>query len=242
MPIDEITSLNFSFVLKFAQKLGFKTTSCDHEQFNSIEKVRIVAMNQAIAKSNTNSTLFVGVNHLIDISTDKTINETYEILSVNASNIGNQKKSHLFRSLSYPQNRLNFALNPENAIQLNFPGNPYFFEFKQIKKLIKKISLKEEGISLKVVQISPKHMSETVQIDNIALPILEAKEKCEEDPVIESLNQKLKEYPKNVANRLQRASILYSRGRKSEALEDYEFVLSEYPANRAAQEGLEKCK
>ncbi len=241
MPTDEVMSPNFSFVLKFAQKLGFETTPCDPEQFNSIEKVRVVAMNQAIVKSNTNSTFFVGVNHLIDISTDEAINETYEILSINASNIGDEKKSHLFKSLSYPKHRLNFALNPGNAIQLNIPGNPYSFEFKQIKKLVKQINLKEESIIPEVVQISVEHKSKAVQIDNVVLPILEAKEKYEEDPVIESLNQKLKEYPKNVANRLQRASILYSRGRKSEALEDYRFVIAEYPANREAQKGIQNC-
>ncbi len=241
MPLDEVMSPNFSFVLKFAQKLGIGTTPCDPEQFNSIEKVRFVAMNQTIVKSNTNSTLFVGVNHLIDISTDEAINESYEVLAINASNIGEEKKSYLFKSLSYPQDQLNFALNPENAMQLNVSGNPYSLEFKQIKKLVKQLHGQEKSVTTKIVEITTEPRSKTTQISMVALTISETKAKCEEDPIIESLNQKLKEYPKNIANRLQRASILYSRGRKSEALKDYKFVLAEYPANSEAQKGIQNC-
>jgi hypothetical protein len=67
----------------------------------------------------------------------------------------------------------------------------------------------------------------------------------EEDDVLKRVNLRLltnkhlnKENPKD---RLLRGHLLYLRGRKSEALADYEAVLTVDPTNELAKKGVENC-
>ncbi len=59
---------------------------------------------------------------------------------------------------------------------------------------------------------------------------------------IEKLNKALEKFPGATHYRLERAEILLSQKKETEALADYEFVLSSYPANQVAQDAVKRLK
>ncbi len=59
---------------------------------------------------------------------------------------------------------------------------------------------------------------------------------------IKKLNKALEEFPEAIHYRLDRAKILLARGKETEALADYEFVLSRHPANEVAQDAVNRLK
>lgn len=54
------------------------------------------------------------------------------------------------------------------------------------------------------------------------------------------LNERLKEYPGDIASRLNRAAIFTQKNQFSDAKADYEYVIKQYPTNKIAAEKLEK--
>ncbi len=158
MYIDELTSDNINFFLGFAENLGFEITACDPKPSQPgcvvMNQPRCEAINQSIVKSNTNSVCIGGLSHLMHISTDKAINDLFEILSINASHIGEEKKSHYFKCFLYiEQIMLSFGLNPDNAMQLNIIGNPYSLEFEQMEKLVKQLSVNTEVMQMQTLDL-----------------------------------------------------------------------------------------
>lgn len=57
-------------------------------------------------------------------------------------------------------------------------------------------------------------------------------------PNLEDLNIRLTIFPDNIAVRLERAQIYENQGRINEAIQDYQYILSQYPQNSIAKERL----
>ncbi len=131
--IDSILSPNFLYVLKLAEEYGFEIIPCDPECDGAIMD-RFNAINRSIIQSNGDCVFIVGAGHLGYICQDKDIQRNYEVLSINASNLGEKLKSDfmfLLSPLQYPG--FNYFSDPVHTMQVDVPGNPYSLDFKLIR-------------------------------------------------------------------------------------------------------------
>lgn len=174
--LDSITSPNIPFILKLAKEYEFKILPCDPHPLKC-EEVRIIGINQSILKSNENSVFFIGVNHLKHISLDKDISQMYEVLNLNASNIGEAKRNHLFKNQNYRRDELNFAFNPDHALQANVPGNPYSIDVAEMRSIID--SVKGTGIIMGLHLYVDGMWNETRFSSPDALPATEVESEVE---------------------------------------------------------------
>jgi hypothetical protein len=118
------------------------------------------------------------------------------------------------------------------------------FQISKAKSLEEQESLAFPSSPTKVIQINLIGNLSSIEPTEVLASAsnIHYKKSGKEDPLLASLNEKLKEYPKNVANRLARADLYMSRNEYSKALADFQYVYDEYPANPKAFNGIEMCK
>lgn len=118
------------------------------------------------------------------------------------------------------------------------------FQLSKAKSLEEKESLVFPSLPTKVIQINLVGNVSSLEPTAILASAsnIHYKKSGNEDPLLTSLNAKLKKYPKNVANRLARADFYISRNEYSKALADFQYIYDEYPTHQKAFHGIEMCK
>jgi hypothetical protein len=79
-------------------------------------------------------------------------------------------------------------------------------------------------------------------LDAMSAKSTKKKEEQSFESQLNALNSRLQLVPKDIPSRLKRAKIFLKQKNYSQALDDYSYVLGEYPTNIKAKKGVEFCK